>query len=63
MQQNPCGKCCVGNVIYNEKSGETMDAEINNINYMELYSGAKMVDDKYLKTNNARSIDRDSTVP
>jgi hypothetical protein len=39
-----------------------MDAEINNIIYMELYLGAKMVDDKYLKTNNVRSIDRDSTV-
>jgi hypothetical protein len=39
-----------------------MDAEINNVIYMELYSGAKMVDDKYLKTNNVRSIDRDSTV-
>jgi hypothetical protein len=38
-----------------------MEAEINNIIYMELYSGAKM-DDKYLKTNNVRSIDRDSTV-
>jgi hypothetical protein len=39
-----------------------MDAEINNVIYMELYLGAKMVDDKYLKTNNVRSIDRDSTV-
>jgi hypothetical protein len=39
-----------------------MDAEINNVIYMELYSGAKMVDDKCLKTNNVRSIDRDSTV-
>jgi hypothetical protein len=39
-----------------------MDAEINNVIYMELYSGANMVDDKYLKTNNVRSIDRDSTV-
>jgi hypothetical protein len=27
----------------------TMDAEINNVIYMELYSGAKIVDDKYLK--------------
>jgi hypothetical protein len=67
MQQNPCGKCRVGNVIYNEKSGKTigrgtMDAEINNIINTELYSGAKMVDDKYLKTNNVRSIDRDTTV-
>jgi hypothetical protein len=23
MQQNPCGKCCVDNVIYNEKGGKT----------------------------------------
>jgi hypothetical protein len=39
-----------------------MDAEINNVIYMELYSGANIVDDKYLKTHNVRSIDRDSTV-
>jgi hypothetical protein len=39
-----------------------MDAEINNVIYMELYSGAKMMDDEYLKTNVARSIDRNSTV-
>jgi hypothetical protein len=39
-----------------------MDAEINNVSYMELYSGAKMVDDKYLKRNNVKSIDQDSTV-
>jgi hypothetical protein len=39
-----------------------MDAEINNVICMELYSGAKMVNDKYLKTNNVISIDRDSTV-
>jgi hypothetical protein len=56
-----------GNVMYNEKSGKTvglvtMDAEINTVIYVELYSGAKMVDDKYLKTNNVRSINRDSTV-
>jgi hypothetical protein len=42
--------------------GETMDAKINNVNYMELYSGPKMMDDEYLKSNIARSIDRDSTV-
>jgi hypothetical protein len=41
--------------------GETMDAKINVI-YMELYSGPKMMDDEYLKSNIARSIDRDSTV-
>jgi hypothetical protein len=39
-----------------------MDAEINNIIYMELYSGPKMAHGKYEKTNVARSIDRDSTV-
>jgi hypothetical protein len=66
MQENPCGKCCVGNVIY-DKGGktigrETMDAEINNVTYMELYSGPKMAHDKYDKTNAARSIGRDSTV-
>jgi hypothetical protein len=43
--------------------GETMDAKINNVIYMELYSGPKMMDDEYLKSNIARSIDRDSTVP
>jgi hypothetical protein len=39
-----------------------MDAEINSVIYMELYSGPKMAHDKYEKTNVARSIDRDSTV-
>jgi hypothetical protein len=39
-----------------------MDAIINNVIYMELYSGPKMMDDEYLKSNIARSIDRDSTV-
>jgi hypothetical protein len=39
-----------------------MDAEINNVIYVELYSGPKMVHDKYEKTNVARLIDRDSTV-
>jgi hypothetical protein len=39
-----------------------MDAEINNVIYMELYSGPKMARSKYEKTNVARSIDRDSTV-
>jgi hypothetical protein len=42
--------------------GETMDAKINNVIYMELYSGPKMMDDEYLKLNTARTIDRDSTV-
>jgi hypothetical protein len=40
----------------------TMYAEINNVIYMELYSGPKMVHGKYEKTNIAESIDRDSTV-
>jgi uncharacterized membrane protein len=39
-----------------------MDAEINNVIYMELYLGPKMAHGKYEKTNVARSIDRDSTV-
>jgi hypothetical protein len=39
-----------------------MDAEINDIFYMELYSGPKMAQGKYKKTNVARLIDRDSTV-
>jgi hypothetical protein len=39
-----------------------MDAEINNVIYMELYSGPKMTHGKYGKTNVAGSIDRDSTV-
>jgi hypothetical protein len=30
-----------------DRSGGTMDAEINNVIYMELYSGAKMVDNEY----------------
>jgi hypothetical protein len=34
----------------------TMNVKINNI-YMELYSGAKIVDDKYEKTNIAGLID------
>jgi hypothetical protein len=42
--------------------GGTMDAEINNIIYMELYLGPKMAHGKYRKTNVAGSIDRDSTV-
>jgi hypothetical protein len=35
--------------------GETMDAKINNVIYMELYLGPKMMDDEYLKSNIARS--------
>jgi hypothetical protein len=42
--------------------GGTMDAEINNVIYMELYSGPKMAHGKYGKTNVAGSIDQDSTV-
>jgi hypothetical protein len=42
--------------------GGTMDAEINNVIYMELYMGPKMAHSKYEKTNVAGSIDRDSTV-
>jgi hypothetical protein len=66
MWKNLCEKCCVGTVIYSDKCGkkavrETVDAEINNI-YMELYSGAKMVDSKYRKTYVVGSIDRENTV-
>jgi hypothetical protein len=39
-----------------------MDAEINNIIYMELYTGPKMSHGKYEKMNVTRSMDRDSTV-
>jgi hypothetical protein len=42
--------------------GGTINAEINNVIYMELYSGPKMAHGKYEKTNIAVSIDRDSTV-
>jgi hypothetical protein len=40
---------------------ETVDAEINNVIYMELYSGAKMADGKYRKTYVAGSVDRENT--
>jgi hypothetical protein len=40
-----------------------VDAEINNVIYMELYLGAKMADGKYRKTYVAGSIDRENTVP
>jgi hypothetical protein len=39
-----------------------MNAKINNIIYMELYSGAKMVDNKYEKTNFVGSVDREFIV-
>jgi hypothetical protein len=41
--------------------GGMMEAEINNIIKMELYSRPKMAHGKYEKTNVAGSIDRDST--
>jgi hypothetical protein len=52
MQQNPCGKCCVRTGFTRDKCGkrevgETMDAKINNVLYMELYSGPKMMDNEY----------------
>jgi hypothetical protein len=67
MQHNSCGKYCVGNVIYHEKpktrkTRETKNAKINNIVYMELYSGAKMVNEKDLKTKYLRSKNREFTV-
>jgi hypothetical protein len=39
-----------------------VDAEINNVIYMELNSGAKMADGKYRKTYVAGSVDRENTV-
>jgi hypothetical protein len=42
--------------------GRTINAEINNVIYMELYSGPTMAHGKYEKTNIAASMDRDSTV-
>jgi hypothetical protein len=67
MWKNLCKKCCVGTVIYSDKCGktagrETVDAEISNVIYMELYSGAKMADGKYRKTYVVGSIDRENTV-
>jgi hypothetical protein len=67
MRKNVCEKCCVGTVIYSDKCGktavgETVDAEINNIIYTELYSGAKMADSKYRKTYVAVSVDQENTV-
>jgi hypothetical protein len=67
MRKNLFEKCCVGTVIYSNKCGktavqETVDAEINNVIYMELYSGAKMADGKYRKTYVAGSVDRENTV-
>jgi hypothetical protein len=67
MQKNLCEKCCVWTVIYSDKCGktavrETVDAEINNVIYMELYSGAMMADGKYRKTYVAGLIDRENTV-
>jgi hypothetical protein len=67
MRENPCGKCCVGNVIYSDKCGKTIvrgmvNAAINNIIYMKLYSGPKMAHGKCGKTNVVGTIDRDSIV-
>jgi hypothetical protein len=39
-----------------------MNAEINNVIYMELYSGPNMPHGKYGKTNVAGSIGQDTTV-
>jgi hypothetical protein len=39
-----------------------VDAEINNVIYMELNSGPKMTDGKYRKTYVAGSVDRENTV-
>jgi hypothetical protein len=56
-------------VIYHEKrpkklkTRETKYVEINNTVYMELYSGAKMVNEKDLKTKYLRSKNSEFTVP
>jgi hypothetical protein len=39
-----------------------MDAGINNVIYMELYSGPKMANDECRKTIDTGTIDRGSTV-
>jgi hypothetical protein len=44
------------------KNGETKNAEIINVVYMELYSGAKMVNERDLKTKYLRSKNREFTV-
>jgi hypothetical protein len=44
------------------KTRETKYVEINNVVYMELYSGAKMVNEKDLKTKYLRSKNRELTV-
>jgi hypothetical protein len=41
---------------------ETVDVKINNIIYMELYSGAKIANGKYRKTYVTGSVDRENTV-
>jgi hypothetical protein len=41
---------------------EMVDAEINNVIYMELYSGAKMADSKYRKMYVVGSVDRENAV-
>jgi hypothetical protein len=46
----------------NRKNRETKYVEINNIVYVELYSGAKMVNEKDLKTKYLRSKNREFTV-
>jgi hypothetical protein len=57
MRENPCGKCCQDrdlqtiNAMRKNEFGGTMDVEINNVIYMELYSGPKMAHDKNGKTN------------
>ena len=45
----------------NDSSG-TMDAGINNVIYMELYSGPKMANGRCGKTIDTGTIDRGSTV-
>jgi hypothetical protein len=49
-------------ILCRDRDLQAINAEINNVIYIELYSGPKMVHGKYGKTNVAESIDQDSTV-
>jgi hypothetical protein len=63
MREMLCRDCDLQAINAEKRQfGGTMDAEINNIIYMELYSGPKMAHGKYGKTNVAGSMDQDSTV-
>jgi hypothetical protein len=60
FSNEPCGKIYAKNAVSGplltavnagkQSFRETVDAEINNVIYMDLNSGAKMADGKYRKT-------------